>query len=225
MDEEWGMDASRSGPTSAAVDEDLPPSSEGRRPARLGEVREQEILRATYELLAEVGYEGLRFDAVAVRARASKATLYRHWAGKAELVAAAVRTCKAVEGEVADTGTLRGDLVALLRSMADSMAGEDGPLLAGLVMAMRSDSEFASQMRDTYRSKRAISDVIVSRAVARGELNPNCDPKLIEEIAPAQLFMHSFARGEALDSCYIDHLIDDILLPLLLRARPESRGE
>jgi hypothetical protein len=55
--------------------------------------------------------------------------------------------------------------------------------------------------------------------VARGEVNADCDPELIPEIVPAQLFMHSFARGEPLDAAYIDHLIDDILLPLLKRER------
>jgi AcrR family transcriptional regulator len=224
MDEEWGMDASGSGPTVAAtVDEDRPQSPEGRRPARLGELREQEILRAAYELLGEVGYAGLKFDAVAVRARASKATLYRHWSSKAELVAASVRACKASAGQMPDTGSLRGDLVVLLRTMAESMAGEDGPLFAGLVMAMRTEPEFATQMRAMFRSKGAITDVIVTRAIGRGEICPECDPNLIEEIAPAQLFMHSFARGEALDARYIDHLIDDILLPLL--RRPMSRTE
>jgi hypothetical protein len=107
--------------------------------------------------------------------------------------------------------------------MAESMAGEDGPLFAGLVMAMRTDSEFADQMRAMFRSKGAITDVIVTRARARGELCPDCDPDLIDEIAPAQLFMRSFARGEALDARYLDHLIDDILLPLL--RRPKSLKE
>jgi AcrR family transcriptional regulator len=183
----------------------------------LGEAREQEILRAAYDLLGEVGYEGLRFDAVAARARASKATLYRHWPGKAQLVADAVKCCKASAMDVPDTGSLRGDLVALSTTMAESMAGEDGPLLAGLVMAMRSDPEFACEMRATYESKQAVVESIVRRAAARGELRSSCDASLIEEIAPAQLFMHSFAMGEPLDAKYIDHLVDDILLPLLTR--------
>jgi AcrR family transcriptional regulator len=189
----------------------------GRVSARLGKDREQEILRAAYDLLGEVGYERLRFDAVAARARASKATLYRHWPNKAQLIAEAVQVCKATAAEVPDTGSLRGDLVALLTTMAESMAGEDGPLLAGLVMAMRSDPEFAAEMRKTYQSKRVISEAIGSRALARGELRSGCDLNLIEEIAPAQLFTHSFISGEPLDAVYIDHLVDDILLPLLAR--------
>jgi hypothetical protein len=90
-------------------------------------------------------------------------------------------------------------------------------VLAGLVMAMRSDPEFACEMRATYESKQAVVESIVRRAAARGELRSSCDASLIEEIAPAQLFMHSFAMGEPLDAKYIDHLVDDILLPLLTR--------
>jgi AcrR family transcriptional regulator len=223
MDEERGVDASQSWPVAqTTVDSDGQ-----RRPARLGEEREREILRAAYELLGEVGYEGLRLDAVALRARASKATLYRHWSGKPQLIAAAVRTCKAHAKDIPDTGSLRGDLVALLQNMAESMAGEDGPQLAGLVMAMRSDHEFALEMRGMFRSKNVPCGVIVSRAVDRGELDPDCNPNLIDEIAPAQLFMHSFGRGESLDAPYIDHLIDDILLPLLTceKAKPTAPAE
>src|SRR3954471_7139207 len=75
--------------------------------------RESELLAVTLELLQEHGYDRLTLDAVATTARASKATLYRRWATKAELVMAAF-----IEGtrQVAanpDTGTLRGDLLAL----------------------------------------------------------------------------------------------------------------
>ncbi|MBO0870980.1 MAG: helix-turn-helix transcriptional regulator, partial [Micromonosporaceae bacterium] len=89
---------------------------------KLSAEREQEILRAAYGLLAEVGYEALRLDAVAARARASKATLYRHWSRKAKLVADAVRSCHASTMDAPDTGTLRGDLLALLGLMAESIA-------------------------------------------------------------------------------------------------------
>jgi AcrR family transcriptional regulator len=193
----------------------VPPRSP--RSARLGDDREFEILQATYSLLSEVGYEGLRFDAVAARARASKATLYRHWPGKAQLVADAVRVCKVSGHDVPDTGTLRGDLVAFLRLMASSMADEDGPLFAGLVMAMHNDPEFAAEMRGLQLSKRSTASQIHARAVSRGELNAGSDPLLIDEIAPAMMFMHRFARGEPLDGPFINHLVDDVLMPLLTR--------
>ncbi|HEY2794986.1 MAG TPA: TetR/AcrR family transcriptional regulator [Micromonosporaceae bacterium] len=187
------------------------------RSARLGGVREQEILRAAYELLGEVGYEALRLDAVASRARASKATLYRHWPGKAQLVADAVRVCKASTHECPDTGSLRGDLVAALEIMSASMKSEDGPLFAGLVMAMLNDPEFAAEMRGIQDAKNNIAREIHARAVSRGEIRADSDPHLIDEIAPAQMFMQCFARGEPLDEPFINHLVDDILMPLLTR--------
>jgi AcrR family transcriptional regulator len=185
------------------------------RAGRLGEERQQEILRAAYDILAEVGYAGLRFDAVAARARTSKATLYRHWPGKAELVAEAVRCCKASKFEIPDTGSLRGDLLTLLRGMAEAMAGEDGPLLTGLVMAMRSDPELAAEMRSFAAAKSPVGREICARAVERGELCASGTSGLIEEIAPPLLFMRCFARGEPLDESFVAHIVDDILLPLL----------
>ncbi len=197
----------------------MPPKGESWSPrsVRLGGDRETEILRAAYELLGEVGYEGLRLDAVASRAKASKATLYRHWPGKAQLVADAVRVCKVSGHESPDTGSLRGDLVAFLETMAISIMGEDGSIFAGLVMAMLNDPDFAVEMRALQASKRSTAVAIHGRAVSRGEINAGTDPYLIDEIAPAQMFMQFIARGEPLDGPFIKHLVDDILMPLLTR--------
>lgn len=185
------------------------------RSVRLSAARELEILRVTYDLLAEVGYESLRLDAVATRAKASKATLYRHWPNKAQLVADAVRVCQAVGQDSPDTGSLRGDLVAFMQLMATTVASQDGPVFAGLVVAMLRDPEFAAEMRGLQTAKSRTANDIHARAVARGELRADSNSNLIEEIAPAQMFMQFFARGEPLDGSFIAHLVDDILMPVL----------
>lgn len=187
------------------------------RPGRLDPERVQAILRATYELLGETGYQGLRVDAVAARARASKATLYRHWPTKAGLVADAVRLCKRSGDAVPDTGSLRGDLVAWFGALAESISGEEGPVLAGLFMAMHNDPELAAELRSMRPSRVPIAETICARAVERGELRPGYDAGLIDEIVPGQIFMRSFAHGEPLDAPFIDHIVDDIILPLLTR--------
>jgi AcrR family transcriptional regulator len=187
----------------------------GTGPRSMTEDRELAILRAAYELLADVGYEALRLDAVASRAKASKATIYRHWAGKAELVAEAVRACAEVETNIPDTGSLRGDLLASIGNMARSIAGHDGPVFAALIMAMRNDPDFAQQMRAMRVSKKPLVDAILDRAQARGELKPRYDANLLEEIAPALIFMHVYALGEPMDDAFVQHLVDDIMLPLL----------
>jgi AcrR family transcriptional regulator len=187
------------------------------RSRRLDGEREQAILRAAYELLAETGYQGLRVDAVAARAQASKATLYRHWPTKAGLVVDAVRCCKPGEAELPDTGSLRGDLVTWFCGLAETISGEEGPILAGLFMALHQDPELAAQLRAMRESKAPHAEAICARAEARGELRPGYDPGLIDEIVPAQIFMRVFALGEPIDDVWVEHLVDDIILPLLTR--------
>jgi hypothetical protein len=137
------------------------------------------------------------------------------------LVAEAVRVCRTAEQYCPDTGTLRGDLIALMEVMAASMKSEDGPVFAGLVIAMMHDPELAAELRSMTDAKRRAATMIHSRAVSRGELSSDSDANLIEEIAPAQMFMQCFARGEPLDAAFIDHLVDDILIPVL-RRRPSG---
>src|SRR3954470_17199318 len=90
-------------------------------PAKLGRkrdhTRDPEILEAALDVLAETGYDGMTIDMVAARAKAGKATVYRRWSSKAELVIDAVACMKRGdldEANLPDTGTLRGDLVALI---------------------------------------------------------------------------------------------------------------
>jgi len=163
------------------------------RSVRLSGMREQEILRATYDLLAEVGYEGLRLDMGRGPGEGEQGYALPALAGKgAKLVADAVRVCQTTNLECPDTGSLRGDLVAMMEVMAASMKSDVGPFVAGLVMAMLNDPEFAAEMRGLQSAKRDIAAEIHARAVGRGELSADVDANLIEEIAPAQLFMQCF---------------------------------
>ena len=179
--------------------------------------RERAILRATYDLLGEVGYQGLRVDAVAARARASKATLYRHWPTKAGLVADSIRVCKGAEEALPDTGDLRTDLLTWFTALADTVSGEEGPLLSGLIMAMHRDPELAAELRSMHSSKKPAAELICKRAASRGELPGTYRAELIDEIVPPLLFMHHFAHGEPLDAAFLAHVVDDIILPLLRR--------
>jgi AcrR family transcriptional regulator len=187
------------------------------RSRKLDGEREQAILRAAYELLGETGYQGLRVDAVAARAQASKATLYRHWPTKAGLVVDAVQCCKVDEPPPRDTGSLRGDLTAWFTQIGETITGHEGPILAGLFMAMHTDPDLAGELRAMRESKVPFAEAICARAAERGELKPGYNPGLIDEIVPALLFMHCFALGADLDGAFIAHLVDDIILPLLTR--------
>ena len=182
-----------------------------------GEVREEAILRATLELLAEVGYDQLTIDGVAARAHCSKATIYRRWQGKAELVITAVRRHSAPPPQPAPgTGSLREDLLAALEAMRSSLAGQDTALLLGLMTAMRHDRELATVVREqVIDNKREVFGAAVARAVARGELPAGTDHTLLAEISSAMLLSRQLVTGEPLDAAFAQELVDDVLLPLL----------
>ncbi|MGH3337925.1 MAG: TetR/AcrR family transcriptional regulator [Propionibacteriaceae bacterium] len=182
--------------------------------------REAAICRAALELLAEVGYDRMSMDAVANRARASKATIYRHWPGKYELVLDALRSRGVSEIAPIDTGSLRGDLLAVLHAIADGIAGEDIELMAGAVRAMRAAPELANCVRDSLiEDKRDVARVIVDRAIRRRELPAHADPELLHQVAPAMILFQLLICAQPADDPYLEHVVDDVLTPLLTQPR------
>jgi AcrR family transcriptional regulator len=186
-------------------------------PRRRGEVREEAILLATLELLAEVGYDRMTMDAVAARARSSKATIYRRWPGKPELVVSAVKRYAASPATApTESGDLRQDLLAVLLAMRSSLTGQDAALILGLMIAMRHDAELAAAVRSqVLTDKGAAFGAVIARAVARGELPATADHALLTEISSAMLFSRLLVTGELLNDAFIHHLVDAVLLPLL----------
>jgi AcrR family transcriptional regulator len=182
-----------------------------------GVQREEAILLATLELLAESGYDQLTIDAVAARARCSKATIYRRWPGKAALVVTAVRRYAGRSGTAAsDTGSLRSDLLAALHAMRASLTGQDAALILGLLIAMRRDPELAAAVRDqVLDAKREALGAAIDRAIARGEILADTDTGLLAEISSAVLFSRLLVTGEPLDDDFVEHLVDAVLLPAL----------
>jgi len=187
-----------------------------------GAVRETAILRATLELLAESGYDQLTIDAVAERARCSKATIYRRWPGKAALVITAVRRHAGQPAAAApDTGSLRSDLLAALQAMRSSLSGQDSALILGLLTAMHRDPELAGTVREqVLQAKREVFGAVIARAAARGDGPVTTDAALLAEIGSAVLFSRLLVTGEPLDDGFIEHLIDAVLLPALGQPSP-----
>ncbi len=178
--------------------------------------RRQAILDAALALLMEVGYDRLSMDALAERARAGKATIYRHWSGKAAIVVEAIRCRKYDDFSApADTGSLRGDLLASLNHGRDSFSEEDSALLIGLASAMHKDQELADEMRSqVFELKQGLYDVIVARAVERGESVSANGAALANEVSSA-LFFNRVVMGGEIDEDFVFHLVDDVILPLL----------
>ena len=181
--------------------------------------RDAAICDATLALLLEVGYDRMSMDAVAARAHASKATIYRRWPGKQELVLDAVRARGVGLTVAEDTGSLRGDLVATYRSAIHGSAVDDADLIAGVLRAMRTTPELADCVRSqVIESKCDVSRVIVARAIARGELPAETDPLILHEVASALWFHRVLVVGGPVDDAFIAHVVDDVLMPLLDRS-------
>lgn len=183
-----------------------------------GRAREDAILAAAVELVGEVGYERMTVDAIAARAHASKATMYRRWPGKAELVADALRRHAQGEGpiDLPDTGSLRGDLLAAVAASARAVTGASGASLVGLVEGVRDDAVLREHVRGQVEGGSAeVGRTIGERAAARGELDPGADVAPVLHLAVAQLLLATLLRGRAPDDEQQQHLVDDVLLPLL----------
>ncbi|MET8429264.1 TetR/AcrR family transcriptional regulator [Nocardia sp. NPDC004860] len=181
-----------------------------------GQQRVDAILAATVDLVAERGYPALTMDAVAARANASKATIYRRWRNKAELIKAALDAHDAQQNaDIPDTGSLRGDLVAVLETLRDKASDQIAAMIEGLIAAMRHDPELAAALREhTENEELSPFHDALHRAIARGELPGDTDTELIHDVAEAMI-MRQLQIGAPFDTAFIDRLVDDVLLVLL----------
>ena len=182
------------------------------RPRVEGE-REQEILDATIDILAEAGYDRLTMDAVAARAKASKATLYRRWNGKAQLVIDALISEKEPLS-APDTGSLREDLLGAYCGMGGLTDSRQIAILGSVITAISRDAEFAEAFRrDFIGPKKAVSAEMFRRAQERGELKEGLDIELISAALPGIVLHRTFLLGEPPTTELIAKVVDQLILP------------
>jgi AcrR family transcriptional regulator len=179
--------------------------------------RDPEILQCTLEVLAETGYEGMTIEMVAARAHAGKATLYRRWASKGELVLDAVACMKKGdfdEGALPDTGTLRGDLIAMIRPHSLEESEKKLRVMAGLMAMLSQAPELADAAnRAIVEPRAAINRMFFRRAIERGEIGPDCDVETLSLITPAMAAHRSLLQKKPVDRDFLVSIIDGVLLP------------
>ena len=179
--------------------------------------REREILEAALEVLADVGYDRLTMDAVAHRAKASKATLYRRWNSKATLVVEAIARMKSTP-EAPDTGDLRSDLVATFCGHGGLSDQGTTSTFGAVVTAMSTDPEFASEFRRQVVAPKAhLSYTVFERARDRGEVRDDLDLDIIAPALAGIVLHRVFLLGEQPDAALIERAIDQIILPAVRR--------
>jgi AcrR family transcriptional regulator len=173
------------------------------------------------ELVAEIGYNRVTMDAVATRAQASKATMYRKWPGKADLVAEGLRRrCDTEAACIPDTGSLQGDLAAVVAQMCDGIAGDNGALFLGLLEAFRDDDVLRGLFNQQVTGRCGeVAAVVLGRTVDRDEALRDVDAKSVIELAFSQLFMATLMSGKPPTSAVQRGLVNEVLLPLLVEPR------
>jgi AcrR family transcriptional regulator len=169
-------------------------------------------------VLAEVGYRALTMDAVAATARAGKATIYRRWDSKLDLV---IDSCNRLVSEhipPPDTGSLAGDLREFLMAFALFLSGPAGKAAQALVGEIPHEPELAEAFRKSFlRSQRDVLRTVLDHAATRGEVGEEAPKAMAVELAGAALTYRLMLTGEPLDATFVNHLVDEVLVPLLHR--------
>ncbi len=193
----------------------MPATPTGPRRPRVTGDRETELLNATLRALAEVGYDRLTMDQVAAEARASKATLYRRWSSKADLVVDAVSRAKGMPDAASpNTGTLRGDLLATACGKHGWAAELPMSVLGAVMTALHTDDELSHAFRQRFLLPRmAITRELFARAQARGEISEDADLDLVATVLPALCSYHEFVLGGEIDDDFVRRAIEHVVVP------------
>ncbi|GGM41412.1 TetR/AcrR family transcriptional regulator [Promicromonospora citrea] len=193
---------------------------EARPTPRLGRrrdhTRDPEILEAALDVLAETGYDGMTIDMVATRAKAGKATLYRRWSSKAELVLEAVAHMKrpAPAAELPDTGTLRGDLLGMIRPPTIRDGERKLKVMAGLVSMLARTPELAEAAHEAVTEPRAAAyRTLLRRAIDRGEIPADVDVERLALVVPSLVAYRVLMARTPADEEFLRWAVEHVLLP------------
>ncbi|MFF2326904.1 MULTISPECIES: TetR/AcrR family transcriptional regulator [unclassified Streptomyces] len=184
---------------------------------RLTPERESELYAAVLDLLREVGYDALTMDAVATRTRSSKATLYRQWGSKPELVVTALRHNKPVSLADVDTGSLRGDFHAVVSRSDDCQMEKDSALLRGLSHAVHDNPDLLQALRGLLVEPEMTGlETMLRRAVDRGELRPDLPAlKYVPHMLIGAFAARQLVEDRSVDQAFLLDYVDSVILPAL----------
>lgn len=178
--------------------------------------REVELLTVTLDVLHETGYDRLTIDEIASRARASKATVYRRWATKADLVLAAVAHSLRQTAVVPDTGSLRGDLMQVAELVITRQATAQADTLAAILVEVRRNPHLSAVVEQKLLyEKRPIIQAILQRAADRGEVSPGKVDTELWDVLPGYLLFRFLVPGRSVTTETARALVDEVLIPSL----------
>jgi AcrR family transcriptional regulator len=191
-------------------------SDEHPRAARPGRPRsaevDQAILVAAIRMLADHGFDGLTMEGVASEAGVGKATVYRRWPSKTELVLDAIRSMKPMVAHP-DHGDVRSDLVELVAgAISWGDGGEYTEVVSALMSELRRNTELASVYREQFLAPRRVESLaLIQRGIERGEIRPDVDIDLVLDMLVGTIVYRSMITGGELTEAVAERAVDQVL--------------
>jgi AcrR family transcriptional regulator len=189
----------------------------------------QAILQATIELLLEQGFAEMSVEGVATRAGVGKATIYRRWRSKADLVADAIGCLSRKELDPVDTGGVRGDLMALAEQFFRTQEADE---VTQLMLKLMNERARYPELQDAFtrrvvQPRRMVIADILERGIARGELRPDVDVDLLIDLLMGFVFYRSMRAGKPysmVDRETLERAIDMVFEGVAAPRSPRHRG-
>jgi AcrR family transcriptional regulator len=179
--------------------------------------RDQAIIDASIDVLVRDGYDRLSVEGVASAAGVGKATIYRRWANKAELVIDAMATLKPTIDTI-DTGSLDGDIELMVAASCSPTSQRLQQVMVSVCSALPREPELLEAFRTRFTEPRIalIAEMLV-RARNRGELGPHVDVAIAASLVPSLMLQRALMTGRPAGRAYAEQVVGSVLLPVLGR--------
>jgi AcrR family transcriptional regulator len=183
---------------------------------RRGEELDAAIRSAVLELLAEEGPRGVTMDAVAAAAQTSKPVLYRRWPDRAALLRDTLLRIATVAIPHEDTGSYRGDMLAVLRGWVALFSGPNAAAVQAIIAAMAQDAELAAAFRDEVIGwRKEEMAALLSRGIARGDVRADVPLEIARELGQSVLWHRLLVTGDPITDELAVQLVDEVLVPFV----------
>lgn len=185
--------------------------------------RDEAIIDAAVDVLVRDGYDRLSMEGVATAAGVGKATVYRRWSSKAELVIDAMATLKPAIDSI-DTGSLEGDIELMVVASCSPRSQRLLEVMVSICSALPREPELLEAFRTRFTEPRiARISTMLERARRRGELGPEVDVAIAASLVPSLMLQRALMTGQPAGRAYAEQIVGSVLLPVLGRPpRPLS---
>ena len=188
--------------------------------------RDEAIIDAAVDVLIRDGYDRLSMEGVAAVAGVGKATVYRRWSSKAELVIDAMATLKPALDSI-DTGSLDGDLKLMITASSSPLSQRLSEVMVSICSALPREPELLDAFKTRFTEPRiAIITEMLERARRRDELGPEIDVAMAASLVPSLMLQRALMTGQPAGRAYAEQIVGSVLLPVLGRPpRPLSKTQ